>query len=87
MRCRLMYLVAAINVIFFPADATAQETERSVERVVVAAPELGPTNASVVDPDLLGLTGDFRRIDDVRPNVSMIDAGADSLEDVYTVRA
>jgi len=54
--------------------------------VVVAAPELGPTNASAVDPDVLGLTGDFRRIEDVMPNVSINDAGPDSFEDVYTVR-
>jgi hypothetical protein len=64
------------------SNALAQETERSIERVVVAAPELGPTNASAVDPDVLGLTGDFRRIEDVMPNVSINDAGADSFEDV-----
>ena len=68
------------------SNAVAQETETSIERVVVAAPEVGPTNASAVDPDVLGLTGDFRRIDAVMPNVSINDAGADSFEDVYTVR-
>ena len=68
------------------SNAVAQETETSIERVVVAAPEVGPTNASAVDPDVLGLTGDFRRIEDVMPNVSINDAGADSFEDVYTVR-
>ena len=67
-------------------NALAQEAETSVERVVVAAPELGPTNASAVNPDVLGLTGDFRKIDAVMPNVSINDAGDDSFQDVYAVR-
>jgi len=64
----------------------AQSTESAIEPVVVTAPQLGQTNPSSVSPDVLGLTGDFRKIATVMPNVSVEDAGADSFEDVYAVR-
>src|SRR5262245_23621018 len=67
-------------------NVNAQETEPSVEPVVVTAPVLWPTNSSSVEPETLGLTGDFRKIDAIMPNVSINDAGADSFEDVYAVR-
>ena len=81
-----LFHVAAIDAFLLLPNALAQEAETSVERVVVAAPELGPTNASAVNPDVLGLTGDFRKIDAVMPNVSINDAGDDSFQDVYAVR-
>lgn len=52
-----LFHVAAIEVILLLPNARAQETETSVQPVVVAAPEPGPTNASAVDPDVPGLTG------------------------------
>jgi iron complex outermembrane receptor protein len=64
----------------------AQSGESIIEPVVVTAPQLGQTNSSSVNPDLLGLSGDFRKIATVMPNVSVNDAGADSFEDVYSVR-
>jgi iron complex outermembrane recepter protein len=64
----------------------AQQTESTAEPVVVAAPELGATNSSSVDPDVLGLDGDFRNVGTVMPNVSVDNAGDDSFQDVYAVR-
>src|SRR5213593_4122829 len=64
----------------------AQSADSAIEPVVVTAPQLGQTNSSSVNPDILGLGGDFRKIATVMPNVSINDAGADSFEDVYAVR-
>lgn len=70
----------------FVFNAIAQEPYSAVDQVVVIASALGPTNSSSVDPDMLGLTGDFRKVDTIVPNVSINDAGDDSFEDVYAVR-
>jgi len=64
----------------------AQSADSAIEPVVVTAPQLGQTNSSSANPDILGLAGDFRKIATVMPNVSINDAGADSFEDVYAVR-
>jgi iron complex outermembrane receptor protein len=64
----------------------AQSADSAIEPVVVTAPQLGQTNSSSVNPDILGLCGDFRKIATVMPNMSINDAGADSFEDVYAVR-
>lgn len=91
MRHRSIRTVAGICAVFSLSDrlvfnAIAQEPYSTVEQVVVIAPALGPTNSSSVDPDTLGLTGDFRKVDIIVPNVSINDAGGDSFEDVYVVR-
>src|SRR5205814_7830097 len=86
MRPQLITFSAAICAIWSLSTTVAQDDDASIERVVVTAPQIELTNSSSVDPDVHGLTGDFRRIDAVVPNVSINDAGADSFEDVYAVR-
>lgn len=90
--CRLVSAKSAViavtllATIILTSPLIAQDTDATVQRVIVSATKIPQENESNIDPDDLGLTGDVRKIVRAASNVSIAEAGADSFTDVFAVR-